>query len=351
MDSSWQRVSSLGLLPGGFKRECSARKECSCLLVLASTLLAAVLLLPQSARAHPIDSATLLLEEKAQGLFQIRFQSGSPSLRAIDTPALYPSHCRLEKTALACGPEGLSGSIEFPWLSGSLTHLLVDIQWLDGSHLQRMVSPESAQLTVYDRGATGWAALWPVLSDYGWLGIEHILLGFDHLCLVFALTLLLRGRRRLVATISAFTVAHSITLALSALGLVRIPIGPVEAMIALSIVLVCAECLRPDDSLTRRAPWIVAFTFGLLHGFGFASALLEVGLPQARLPAALLGFNLGVELGQLAVVVLLLAVSTLTVRFHLMRPWIPRTVIYATGSVAAYWSIDRVSSVLSGLGG
>src|SRR5204863_3481547 len=123
-------------------------------------------------------------------------------------------------------------------------------------------------------------------ADYVRLGVEHILTGYDHLLFVVALTLLVRKRRPLVATITAFTVAHSITLASTVLGLVSVPSAPVEATIALSIVLVCAECLRPGDSLTRRAPWLVAFSFGLLHGMGFASALAEIGLPEKHIPAA-----------------------------------------------------------------
>lgn len=317
----------------------------------AAALLAALLLLaPQLARAHPIDSATLLLEETAKGRFQVRFQSGSPTLSLIDQPAVYPRGCQLEAATLSCGAAGLSGTLAFPWLEGTFTHLLVDVKWLDGSRLQRVIPPNSARLTLYDHGSTGWAALGPVLLDYGWLGIEHILLGFDHLCLVFALTLLVQGRRRLAWTITAFTVAHSITLALSVLGVLTVPIAPVEAMIALSIVLVCAECLRPDDSLTRRAPWIIAFTFGLLHGFGFASALLEVGLPPARVPTALLGFNLGVELGQLGVVLAALSAGAILAHLALVRPWMPKAVAYGVGGIAAYWSIDRALSVF-GLSG
>lgn len=315
-------------------------------VILAGWLLPALfLLIPYRAQSHPIDSATLLLEEKAKGEFEVRFQSGSPSLGALQTPAIYPPSCQLAETTLRCRKAGLSGTLEFPWLSGTLTHLIVDIVWLDGSRLQRIVSPDAARLAVYDQGASGWSALRPVLADYGWLGIEHILGGFDHLCFVLALALLVESRRRLIATITAFTLAHSVTLALTALGFLAIPIAPVEAMIALSIVLVCAECVRPGDSWTRRAPWLVAFAFGLLHGFGFASALLEVGLPKARLPAALLGFNLGVELGQLLVVLVFLGLGSLAARSHLLRSWTPKTLVYAMGGVAAFWSIDRVLSV------
>jgi hydrogenase/urease accessory protein HupE len=314
--------------------------------LLCAAVACLLLLVPSGASAHPIDSATLVLQESGAGQFRVKFQSGSRALTALDVPAVYPPHCRLDGETLFCGARGLSGTLAFPWLEGALTHLLVVVEWHDGSRLQRVVPPDRAELAIYDHGTTGWAALWPVLSDYGRLGVEHILLGFDHLCFVLALALLVKGRRRLVATITAFTLAHSVTLALSTLGLTNLPIAPVEASIALSIVLVCAEVLQSGDSLTRRWPWLVAFSFGLLHGFGFASALREVGLPGARLPSALLGFNLGVELGQLAVVLAAVEGAALLAHFKLVRPWMPRTAAYLMGSLAAYWSIDRVLAVV-----
>ena len=165
---------------------------------------------------------------------------------------------------------------------------------------------------------------------------------------MIALTILARRRGPLLATVTAFTVAHSLTLAATALELVEVPSAPVEALIALSIVLVCAECLSPADSLTRRAPWLVAFAFGLLHGLGFASALLEVGLPERHLPSALLSFNVGVELGQLAVIAIILAVRAAAERGKLARPWALRGLVYAMGSVAAFWTLDRVMAVFQG---
>jgi hypothetical protein len=127
-----------------------------------------------------------------------------------------------------------------------------------------------------------------------------------------------------------------------------VPPAPVEASIALSIVLVCTECLRPGDSLTRRAPWLVAFGFGLLHGLGFASALLEIGVPERHIPTALLCFNLGVELGQLAVIGLVLALRALVTRAKLERPWMLRSAVYAMGGTAAYWSFDRICAAFGG---
>jgi hypothetical protein len=126
------------------------------------------------------------------------------------------------------------------------------------------------------------------------------------------------------------------------LGLVRVPVAPVEAVIALSIVLVCAECLRPGDSLLRRAPWAVAFAFGLLHGMGFASALLELGVPERHVPAALVCFNLGVELGQLAIILAALGVQHLAACVRLRNTWLRPGLVYAMGGVAAFWSLDRI---------
>jgi hydrogenase/urease accessory protein HupE len=223
---------------------------------------------------------------------------------------------------------------------------MVEIEWLDGTRLLRIATASARTLTVYG-GAGGVRSLGPVVADYTRLGVEHILTGFDHLLFVVALTLLVRKRRALIMTITAFTVAHSLTLAATVLGLVSVPPAPVEAAIALSIVLVCAECLRPADtgSFTRRAPWLVAFAFGLLHGMGFASALMEIGLPEKHIPAALLCFNVGVELGQLAVIAAVLVVRALATRVRLARPPLTRGVLYAMGATAAFWSLDRVAAV------
>jgi len=141
-------------------------------------------------------------------------------------------------------------------------------------------------------------------------------------------------------------VAHSLSLAATVLGVVTVASAPVEAIIALSIVLVCGECLRPGLSLARRAPWLVAFVFGLLHGLGFASALLAIGLPREHVPVALLFFNVGVELGQLVAIAVAAGLGALAVRFAPRRAWLRPGLIYAMGSVAAAWSIDRFAAVI-----
>jgi len=308
---------------------------------------------PRAARAHPIDAASLTLTEVQHGRFVVHFQAGSGTLRRqiTTTFAVFPAPCRLEGAGepayLECGSSGLVGAIQFPWLEGTMTRLMVEIEWQGGARLLRIVTASARTLTVYG-GAGGLASLKPVVADYTRLGVEHILTGFDHLLFVVALTLLVRRRRTLVTTITAFTVAHSLTLASTVLGLVSVPPAPVEATIALSIVLVCAECLRgdqPGESLTRRAPWVVAFAFGLLHGLGFASALIEIGLPEKHIAAALLCFNVGVELGQLAVIGAVLAVRAAAVRLDLRSAWLARGIIYAMGATAAFWSLDRVAAV------
>ena len=193
------------------------------------------------------------------------------------------------------------------------------------------------------RGEVAWA--------YFVLGVEHILAGIDHLLFVLALLLLVRGARRLVATITAFTVAHSLTLVAATLGWVRVPGPPVEAIIALSIVFVAAEVitgLRGRRGLTTRSPWIAAFSFGLLHGLGFAGALAEVGLPQVAIPVALLTFNVGVEVGQLLFVAgVLLLRRVASPALPLIGRRVSAATAYGIGSVAAFWTIERVAGFWS----
>jgi hydrogenase/urease accessory protein HupE len=295
-----------------------------------------------------MDNAVLTIVEQTPRRFLVDFNAGSASLlRDVKEPAQYPEHCVLHGRELDCGRAGLSGRLEFPWLKGSLTRLIVDVRWLDGSRLVRLVSVRQPQLQLYGRADSRLFTFAPVMRDYTWLGVEHILEGWDHLCFVVGLTLLVQSRKRLMGSITAFTVAHSLTLACAALGLWSIDLPPVEALIALSIVLLCMECLRPQDSLTKRAPWLVAFGFGLIHGFGFASALAEVGLPEQHVLLALLCFNVGVEAGQLLVIALSLLVACLLPRL----PWgvgvLRTTLIYAMGSVGAAWSIERVVGIFT----
>lgn len=312
----------------------------------AALLAVALLSVAGAAQSHELDSASLSLKEVGGGSFLVHWHASSRTLNEdLGTAAIFPPPCRLRGARLDCGPSGLVGSIDFPWIEGTLTRVVVDIEWRNGTRLLRVVTPSSPTLRVYGIPASGWRALAPIVVDYTALGVEHILTGFDHLLFVVALALLVRRRAALLATITAFTLAHSLSLAVTVLGLVHVPSPPVEASIALSIVLVCAECLRPADSLTRRAPWAVAFVFGLLHGLGFASALLDLGVPEQHVPAALFCFNLGVELGQLGIIAVVIGLRRLLRRLGFERAWMRPSLIYAMGSMAAFWSLDRIASV------
>jgi hypothetical protein len=241
---------------------------------------------------------------------------------------------------------GLAGqSIAIAGLDTTLVEAIVRFERADGAAQSARLMAGEASLVV-DKPST----LWGVASVYLPLGIDHILLGFDHLCFVLVLLLLIRDVRRLIWSITAFTVAHSITLAAASLGWVTAPSGPVEALIAFSIAVVAAEVIgvnRGQDIPGSSQPWIIAFAFGLLHGFGFAGALSQTGLPSDAIPSALLFFNIGVEVGQLIFVggVLLLA-------FIIKRLW-PQSILptstataYVIGGLAAYWTIDRVASII-----
>jgi hydrogenase/urease accessory protein HupE len=216
--------------------------------------------------------------------------------------------------------------------------------WLDGQ--SRVYTLTAAQPTVHLYGsADDGRGIGEIASAYLVLGIEHILTGYDHLLFVIGLLFLVGFRRRLVWTITAFTAAHSLTLTSAAMGWLTLRPPPVEATIALSIVLVASEALRQRQTLARRWPALVAFVFGLVHGLGFAGALREIGLPQQHLVTALLTFNLGVELGQLLTV----GMAWMIVIAVRRQPWAPRLkspVLYVIGSLAAYWSLLRLVAML-----
>jgi hydrogenase/urease accessory protein HupE len=248
---------------------------------------------------------------------------------------------------------GLSGrAVTVEGLSATSTDVLVRVESLAGAIQTERLSPTRTAFVIQATPGAG-----EVAATYLRLGIEHILFGFDHLLFVLALVILVREWRRVAVTVTAFTIAHSITLAAATLGFVNVPGPPVEATIALSIVLVSVEILnarRGKPSLTARLPWLVAFSFGLLHGFGFAGALAEVGLPQHAIPVALLFFNVGVETGQLVFVAALLsliwllryAASQLLAAALVKRAFdrLDVTIAYGIGVVAAYWLIERTTA-------
>jgi hydrogenase/urease accessory protein HupE len=232
--------------------------------------------------------------------------------------------------------------IQFIGLEATITDVFARFKWLDGSETTAIARPSQPWIEV-----TIQRSAWQVAGDYTLLGIDHILSGFDHLSFVLALLLLVSGARRLLITVTSFTLAHSITLAAATLGVLWVPGQPVEAVIALSILFVAHELVlvnRGEASLTARNPWIVAFAFGLLHGFGFAGALGDIGLPQNEIALALLMFNVGVEIGQLMFISAALAVIWLLHRLRSEWPaWLRQVPAYGIGGIAAFWVIERVA--------
>jgi len=240
-------------------------------------------------------------------------------------------------------PGGLAGQvIAVEGNAVGVTEVIARVERLDGSSQVERLPMEQPRFVVKPSQGTG-AIAWSYLV----LGVGHILGGLDHLLFVLALLLIVRGGKRIVATVTAFTAAHSLTLAAATLGWVHVPGPPVEAIIALSIVFVASEVVHARQGrpgLTERAPWVVAFSFGLLHGFGFAGALAEVGLPQTAIPLALLTFNIGVEIGQLIFIAAVLSFRSLAKRFVRVRTdWLATAAAYGIGAAAAYWTVERVA--------
>ena len=261
---------------------------------------------------------------------------GEPTVRPLADAAL---HRRLVEVPA----DTIDGAvIRFIGLEATITDVFARFKWLDGTETTAIARPSQPWLEVVaQRGA------WQVAWDYTLLGIDHILSGFDHLTFVLALLLIVRGARRLIVTVTSFTLAHSITLAAATLGLLWVPGPPVEAVIALSILFLASELVKVNrglPSLTARNPWIVAFAFGLLHGFGFAGALGDIGLPQNEIALALLMFNVGVEIGQLLFIAVILVIVLGLQRLRFEWPdWLQQAPAYGIGGIAAFWLIERVA--------
>lgn len=310
-------------------------------------LLAALALLSPFAAAHEMSIAEMELRETAPGDFLWLWSATNDKQRTVslDLKPRWPEHCTVETNALHCGAQGLTGRLVVEGVGKSYSAVMVKVFWRDGQ--MRVYTLTGGQPAVQLYGAANDPrGRGEIASAYLVLGIEHILSGIDHLLFVFGLLFLVGFQRRLVWTITAFTAAHSLTLASAALGWLTLRPPPVEASIALSIVLVAGEALNPRASLARRWPVLLAFLFGLVHGLGFAGALKEVGLPEHYLPTALLCFNLGVEIGQLLTVAAAwlawLALSRLPIAARARTP-----LLYAIGSVAAYWSWLRIAAIFS----
>ena len=329
---------------------------------LARLILAICLSLTATAAlADYFRPAYLELVERGDGIYDIRwkvpaqsefvvmpikpvFPPGSKMTRALTSSYAAGAVVMTGEVRISGGVEGKT--LKFDGLAETGNQALVRLKRLDGSEQLFKVAATDPTLAVPKQpDSIG------VSARYTQLGIEHILFGFDHLLFVAALVMLVANFRMLLWTITSFTVAHSITLALVTLDVISIPVPPVEAFIALSIMFVAVEIVHQRQgkpSLASRKPWLVAFIFGLLHGLGFASALAEVGLPQNNIPLALLFFNVGVEVGQLLFVAALLALAAAIRRFanptQLQRAAIAGT--YAIGGLASYWLLDRVANFI-----
>ncbi|MDZ7652621.1 MAG: HupE/UreJ family protein [Burkholderiaceae bacterium] len=314
-----------------------------------------------TASAHELRPGVLELRETRPGTYALLWKrpaGGEVDIRIA--PAL-PAECRFAapglsqltpgalvvRGTLVCDG-GLRGrTIAIVGLESTLTDVLVRVDHADGWQETHLVKPMDPTVTLGEQ-----TTAWQRSGAYIRLGIEHILLGVDHLLFVLGLLLIVRDRWMLVKTVTSFTFAHSITLAIATLGYASAPLLPLNAAIALSILFLGPEIVRVwrgQTSFTIRHPWVVAFAFGLLHGFGFASGLTAMGLPKAEIPLALLLFNIGVEIGQIAFVVLVVLLER---AFRVLQIHWPRLIAalpgYAVGSLGAYWTIQRTMLLLGG---
>jgi len=293
------------------------------------------------AQAHDLKPGAIAFRQLDSGYFSLRVtppQDGSGATLEL-VPEL-PEGCTYEAEGIACKRD-LVGLVRLPTLATRQVKVLVFVRWRDGRVFEHLLREGDAQVRIIRPRTEG-----VVRHNYLILGIEHILFGFDHLLFVLGLALVARHPRRVVVAVSGFTLAHSITLTLSALGWVRTPSAATELVIAASILLLAGEAARGQRGWTHRYPWLVALVFGLIHGFGFAGALASIGLPEDDLVWALLAFNLGVELGQMMVLALATAVAVLVVSLlsNHHRPLLRRVCAYALGLPAGVWVVGRMAT-------
>lgn len=329
--------------------------RCFASCLLTGLLLTALTSTP-TAWAHEARPAYLEIDETAAGQYSVLWRTPVLAGKRLPVVPQFPEGVRnlrepivqelsdslLERRWIDAGPQGLAGKrVEFPGLQLTITDAVVRVNLLDGWNWMAIARP--SQPWVAFEATRGTAA---IAFDFIQQGIWHILSGPDHLLFVFGLLLIVGTSWMLVKTVTAFTVAHSITLAAATLGYVQPPAPPIEAGIALSILFLGPEILRArrgETSFTIRHPWVVAFAFGLLHGFGFASVMSAAGLPPTDVPLALVSFNIGVELGQLAFVALVLLIRR---GLRILRVSRPRPVelfpAYVVGSLGAFWLIQRI---------
>lgn len=304
-----------------------------------------------ASKAHEIRPGLLQVIETSDDVYSIVWKQPLLGDRRLPLePQLEPNCTKANSTIVTTSAaiverwttECALSSVRIEGLERTLTDVMLEYTDTSGDGQRALLRPES---TSYTLGKNSNSSAWLYLQ----LGIEHLVFGYDHVLFVLALLLLISSTRTLLITITCFTLAHSITLALSVLGWVTLPQGPIEAVIALSIVVLAYEALRPTDSLLRHRPWLAAFTFGLLHGFGFAGALRDIGLPAEDLWVALLSFNLGIEFGQLAMIAIWVAAISLISRSPAagVIANLTRTIAYAIGGIATFWSLQRVIPIVS----
>ncbi|HYJ04936.1 MAG TPA: HupE/UreJ family protein [Chthoniobacterales bacterium] len=299
---------------------------------------------PNASKSMPCGCPVPTAAQLSRGVLPIHPSMPSDSRTVVPPRVERIFGAEIKRWTIATGPRGLEGwEVAVHGLQTTMVDVLVRVAFADGRVVSRLLRPDAPSFVLGKEDAG------PAAAGYFVLGVEHILLGIDHLLFVLALVLIVRGVGLLVKTITAFTIAHSITLALATLGVVNVASAPVEAVIALSIVFVAAEIVRSrrgQCGLTERAPWLVAGLFGLLHGFGFAGALSEVGLPANDIPLALLLFNVGVEAGQLAFVAVVLAILAVMRRIQLPAlEWARLAPPYAIGAIAMFWVIQRIAAL------
>ena len=322
--------------------------------VLRLVLLLAMLL-PGFASAHDIGASESFLTEAPSGHYVLTVRAQSDYAYLFKPPRL-PEHCGPVDTVVGstlvsftfeCRPAPLSRDdrLLLPWQREAV---FLKVTWADGTTAsQYFVAAGGVILVDMNLVQAALGSFADAAWRYTLLGIEHIMFGIDHLLFVVSLLLIVRGRWMVLKTITAFTLAHSLTLALATLGLVHVPPGPVEACIALSIVLVAAEGLRETiNRVALRRPWRIAFAFGLLHGFGFAGALSEIGLPLSEIPLALLFFNVGVEIGQVVFVATVLGmVQLMGCRIAALPRWAKAVPGYTIGCIATAWFVARFATM------
>ncbi|HKK53151.1 MAG TPA: HupE/UreJ family protein [Myxococcota bacterium] len=326
-----------------------------------SGALLVALFVASTALAHPLAPALLELVEDRSGRVEVLWKRSSLSVPGSRIEPVLPSACpavgrpslqeqgvaRVLRWTIDCGERGLVGQpVRVEGLGPAKIDTLVRIELADGRSIQRVLRRGEPEIVVPAR-----ASRLAVFTDYLRIGFEHILGGADHLLFVFGLFLLCTGLKPLVQTVTSFTVGHSLTLSLAALGYASLPAGPIEVLIAVSVLALAVELSREpsDTTLMRRHPWPMALLFGLLHGMGFAGALREVGLPSGEIPMALFSFNVGIELGQLGFVLVLLALVPIGSRLlgASAASALPRRIaVYGMGSLAAFWVFERAATIL-----